>query len=234
MRSNNLTVNLLTPEADLFHEEKIMPIAMQQGTELWCYPFPLIEEYRPTKVFYGEKNITLTTEINEETICHEKQKPELPSQDKNYNRSFSLMEIDRIPLTITINNLIAVDKCRLQKSKLSNKQIALLVEKLEQVKNTLFQQERDNLYKQCNIFLSCHYDNNEDDCGVKKYQLTKIEIRRITTLNHLTATIPLAIISLANNNAISYDELLGEVDFLYRSRENNIPYDIKFNLHILY
>jgi len=233
-RKNNLTVTLSRPEVDLFHETKIMPVAMRQGVELWCYPLPLIEEYRPTNIIPGKKTIIFTTETPEEKTPHEKQEYEIPSQDKNYNHSFSLMEIDRIPLTIIINESLSIDKYRLQKSKLGNKQIALLVEKLEQIKDTLIQQERDNLYKQCKVFLSCDYDNYEYDNGIKKYQLTKIEIRRITILNHLTATIPLAIISLANNNAISYDELLGDIDFLYRSRKNNIPYNIKFNLHIIY
>lgn len=233
-RENSLTVNLLTPEADLFHEEKIMPVAIQQGAETWYYPLPLIEEYHPKNVVYGEKNTLYTIEISEEKRHHEKQKLEALSQDEKYNRSFSLMLIDRIPLTISINKLLSVDKYRLQKSKLSNKPIALLVEKLEQIKNALMQQERDSLYKQCKAFLSCYYDNYEDDEGIKKYRLTKIEIRRITTLNHLTATIPLAIVSLANNNAISYDERLGEVELLYRSRKNDIPYNIIFNLHILY
>jgi hypothetical protein len=233
-RKNNLTVTLSRPEVDLFHETKIMPIAMRQGVELWCYPLPLIEEYRPTNIIHGKKTIIFTTETPEQKTPHKKKESETLPPDKNYDRPFSLMEIDKIPLTIIINKSLAIDKHRFQKSKLGNKQISLLVEKLEQVKKILIQQERDNLYKQCKVFLYCHYDNYEEGNGIKKYQLTKIEIRRITKLNHLTATIPLAIISLANNNAISYDELLGEVDFLYRSRESNIPYNINFNLHILY
>ena len=233
-RKNNLTVNLVTPEADIFHEEKIMPIAMRQDIKLWCYPLPLIEEYRPTNVIPSKKNKVFTTQLQKKKPDNEIDNTEELSLDKNFNRSFSMMEIDKIPLTITINKSLEIDKHRLKTSKLDNEKIAFLVEKFEKIKETLLQQKRDSLYKQCTIFFSCHYNNYQNDCGIKKYQLTKIDIRRITTLNHLTATLPLAIISLANNNSINYNELLGEIDFLYRSQEIDIPYSIKFNLHILY
>lgn len=225
---NNLTAHLWTPEADLFHEEKIMPVAMQQGSELWCYPFPLIEEYRPASILNNKKNITITKEIDK------KQLAEFKPSDKCYDRPFSLMEIDKIPLVITVDSSLTINKYRLQKSKLSDKNIASLVEKLGKIKNTFMQQERDSLYKQCKVFLSCYYDNNEFNDGVKIYQLTKIEIRRITTLNHMTATIPLVIISLANNKSLSYDELLGEINFLYHCQESNIPHSIQFDLNLLY
>ncbi len=233
-RKNDLTVNLITPEMDIFHEEKIMPIAMRQDIELWCYPLPLIEEYRPTNIIPSKKNKIFTAQLQEIKPDNERENTESVSPDKKFNRSFCMTEIDKIPLTITINKSLKIDKHRLKTSKLDNKQIALLVEKLEKIKKSLLQQKRDSLYKQCAIFFSCYYNNYQNDYGIKKYQLTKIEIRRITTLNHLTATLPLAIVSLAKNNSISYDELLGEIDFLYCSQEIDTPYSIKFNLHILY
>lgn len=233
-RNNSLTVNLVTPEADIFHEEKIMPIAMRQDIELWCYPLPLIEEYRPINAIPSKKNKVFTAKIQKKKPDNERKNTESLSPDKKFNRSFSIIEIDKIPLTITINKSLKIEKYRLKKSKLDNKQIALLVEKLEKIKEKLLQQKRDSLYKQCAIFFSCHYDNYQNDDGIKKYQLKKIDIRRITTLNHLTATIPLAIINFVSNNSITYNESLGEIDFLYRSQEIDIPCNIKFNLHILY
>lgn len=232
-RKGNLTISVLKPEADLFREVKIMPIAMQQGTVLWCYPLPLIEEYRPTNRFPGKTMLTINTGKEEEKYREITINQPEPA-DKRYDRSFNLTEIEKIPLAIEIDESLSINKYRIRESKLNNEQITQLVEKLSLVKNRLIQQERDSLHKKCQIQLVCYYDNHLYDNGINKYQLKRIEIRRIATLHHLTATIPLAIISLANNKSISYHELLGEVSFSYLSPEDNTPSDIKFNLHILY
>lgn len=111
-QQHNLTVSLLSPEADLFHEVKIMPIAMQQGAELWCYPLPLIEEYRPTHSFSGKKKFTLSSDKQEGNNKLTVKQPEYI--DTHYDRCFHLSEIERIPLTIQINQSLSIDKYRIQ------------------------------------------------------------------------------------------------------------------------
>lgn len=234
VREDKLSIKLFSPEAELFHEEKIMPIAMRQDVNLWCYPLPLIEEYRPIKTVLAKNNSSVTREKQVKKTSNKVDKNEIQLSEKLFNRSFSLRQVDNIPLIITIDSSHSVEEFYLQKSQLDNKPIRSLQEKICQIKKALVSQERDSLHKQCTIFLSCYYHHHEDDYGIKKYQLARIEIRRRTTLNHLTATIPLAIFRLMDNDSISYNELLGEIDLLYLSQEDEMPSSVNYNLHIFY
>lgn len=83
-------------------------------------------------------------------------------------------------------------------------------------------------------------DNNDADTTTtaaennSEYRLKKLEFRRNSTLEHKNASVPLPILNFSTVHALTYDQLLGEIEFQYQSQSDLLPVNARRNINVLY
>ncbi|MBN3263568.1 hypothetical protein [Pectobacterium brasiliense] len=238
LSKENLKITALSHEADFFHERKIMPIAMHGGgdTPLWCYPLPLLEEYKALRQYNNKKCFTIFEKYTPPT------QPELTNKTIAYN----LNDVKKIPLSITIHDKKGMKEAS-SLEKLSEVDVNLeqVNDILIQLKKSLINQQRDSQNKSCSINTIAHYEIIHsppittsslrlDTAEKKIYRLKKLELRRISSLQHKYATIPMPILNFSNTHSITYDQFLGEIELEYKTKNDLSIINVNRKLSVLY
>lgn len=249
-RSNDtLNITALNHEAALFAEWKIMPIAMHGGGEdnLWCYPLPLLEEGKTLKEYKSKKALPVFSRGENDNAA--------ASPNQGFIRINNIADINKTPLTIRIDDKKGVKKgIALKKVATMDREMAVINSTATQIKKALEGQQRASQNKYCVIEVVSHYervasasdasfavtDNNDADTTTttaennSEYRLKKLEFRRNSTLEHKKASVPLPILNFSTVHALTYDQLLGEIEFQYQSQSDLLPINARRNINVLY
>lgn len=242
----NFKITALNYDADLFAEWKIMPIAMSGGGEniLWCYPLPLLEEAK-TITKYKSKNplVLLDKSVDVE-----------PPQHLNNNIALTagIKSIMKIPVLITTDDTNNVKEgLKLKKAAKVDECLSEITSNLRELKKHLINMERNSQNKSSTAIVIAHYESiaspsiltttemdipitNKNHSKAKGFRLKKLEFRRISSLQHKKATIPMPIISYSNEHSITHNQFIGEVEFQYNSNGDISPVHTKSKLNTLY
>ncbi|RJL50572.1 hypothetical protein [Pectobacterium carotovorum] len=238
LSKENLKITALSHEADFFHERKIMPIVMHGGGDniLWCYPLPLLEEYRALRQCNSKKCFTI----------FEKHTPPTPPELANKTIAYSLNDVKKIPLSITIHDKKGMKESPcLKKLSEADVNVELVNDILIQLKKSLINQQRDSQNKSCSINTIAHYEIIQsppittsslrlDTAEEKIYRLKNLELRRISSLQHKYATIPMPILNFSNTHSITYDQFLGEIELEYKTKNDLSLINVNRKLSVLY
>lgn len=242
----NFKITALDHEAALFAEWKIMPIAMHGGGDdiLWCYPLPLLEEGKALIKRTNKKPFTIFEKVVNDN------KPTTSVNDFSTVNSIDI--VSDIPVFITINDKKGVKAgLKLKKAARMDKQMALVDDTLKELRKSLVNKLRNSQNKFSEINVISHYeaiaspffpskvvmDNQllkSNTSETKSYRLKKLEFRRNSSLQHKDATVPMPILSLSNVHSITYDQFLGEIEFLYNSTSDLLSVNAIRKLATLY
>ncbi|UDJ86665.1 hypothetical protein IRM71_01075 [Erwinia amylovora] len=238
-RINKYNAVLMNPELDTFNEKKIMPVAIYNGETVLCVPLPLTEE---SEVIHQYRTEHGGVQWEKVVTKHLKLSRNIKSGSEKdvkeyYSQNHNISELNSIPFFLTLVDGLSVRKgLTLEQVAKYEDVIFSIMKKMHEIKDSVSQQERMSLGKSCMIFLVSHYEtirhysvNNH-----RGYRLKKLELRRLGTLGHEAATIPLSIIHFLSKNEISHDERLGDICFLYRHEADIIPFAIDSRLKLLY
>ncbi|ADP10688.1 hypothetical protein EJP617_10070 [Erwinia sp. Ejp617] len=238
-RINQYNAVLMNPELDIFKETKIMPVAIYSGEPVLCVPLPLTEESAVIHQFRTEHGGARWDNV---VMKHLKPSGNIKSDSEKdikeyYSQKYNISELNNIPFFLTL-----VDGSSARKG-LTLEQVAKyegivnsMMKKIYAIKNAVSQQERMSLGKSCMITLISHYETIGHYSANSPHglRLKRLELRRLGTLSHEMATVPLSIIYFLSKNEISYDERLGDISFLYRHEADITPFTIESRLKFLY
>ncbi|MDR7342482.1 hypothetical protein J2X14_000870 [Pantoea alhagi] len=246
--NDTLKITTLNHEAALFAEWKVMPIAMHGGGDdiLWCYPLPLLEEGKTLAEYKNDKGVTIYSK-------GEENKPSA-NLTQGFIRVNNIADVAHTPMFIKVNDKKGARKgVALKRIATVDKEMTVVNSILAELKSALKRQERSSQNKSCVIEVVSHYepiatlshssdatDNNEADASTATaekndaYRLKKLEFRRNSSLQHKTASVPLPLLNFSTVHAISYDQLLGEIEFQYQNESDLSPVKTKRKMNILY
>lgn len=236
---NKYNTVLMKPEMDIFNEKKIMPVSIYNGETVLCVPLPLTEEYEVINQFRAEHGEAQSDKMEGK---HLKQSGNIKSDGEKdireyYTKKYNISELNKIPCFITLADGLLVRKgLTLEQVAKYEGVILSMMKKVNEIKAALSQQERMSLGKSCVVTLVSYYENVKS-YSVNKFcgaRLKKLELRRLVTLSHQTATVPLSIINFSSKSEVSYDESLGDICFLYRHHADIKPFTIDSRLKLLY
>lgn len=248
-KKSNVKITTLSQNANLFAEWKIMPVAMyetENGMHL-CQPLPLLEENKALGKVYSKDGLTLvdTQQTNNKKMA----------LDNVFHNTKNISSVEKTPMFITLDGKKKLKKVlSLKKMAMVDKRISLVNETIDHLRKTLLSQERDSQNKACVINVVSHYElipgtppALHDSINVKSpegaihsadgkrsYRLKKLEFRRVSSLLQKKSTIPLPILSFSSTNGITYDQLLGEIDFQYNNSGDISPASVRRKLATLY
>ena len=248
-RKDTLKITALNHEEAIFAEWKIMPIAMHGGGDdiLWCYPLPLLEEAKALDEYKSEKGVNL--------YSREEGNAPADKPKQGFIRVNNIADIKKTPMFISVNEQGKVKKgIALKKIATVDKEMEIINSTVVQIKKALEREQRASLNKYCTIEVISHYepiaplsypsseiaDNTSAETSPTTaaknigYRLKKLEFRRSSTLENKKASIPLPILNFSTIHAITYDQLLGEIEFQYQSENDLSPIKTRRKLNILY
>ncbi|ATX62808.1 hypothetical protein [Yersinia hibernica] len=242
----NFKVTALDHEAALFAEWKIMPIAMHGGGDdiLWCYPLPLLEESKTLAQYTNKNSLTIF-----EKAVNNKQSTTLVNNFPTIN---SINIVRDTPILITINDKKGVKAgLKLKKAAKVDKYMGVVDDTLRELRKSLVNKQRNSQNKSSEINVISHYEpitspflpsevvmdnqlSKPNTSEAKAYRLKKLEFRRNSSLQHKDATVPMPILNLSSIHSITYDQFLGEIEFLYHSKSDLSPVNVRRKLTTLY
>lgn len=242
----NLKITALHYEAALFSEWKIMPIVMHGGGDdiLWCYPLPLLEEGKTMAQTTNKKGVNI---FEKTTNPHE---PTTPSNDFSTMKSISIVRNSPILLTVSDKKGVKAG-VNIKKAAKVDKLVKMIDDTLIDLRKSLLNGQRDSQNKSSQIKVISHYEPiiSASTCSAevmdhslskpnapetKSYRLKKLEFRRNSSLQHQDATVPMPILNVSSIHSITYDQFLGEIEFMYNSKCDLSPVNARRKLTALY
>lgn len=242
----NFKITALDYDTALFAEWKVMPIAMSGGGEntLWCYPLPLLEE---GKTIAENKKENVLVLLNKSLVS------ECPQHINNYvTLAADIESIMKIPVLITIDDNNNIKKgLELKKAAKVDEYLSGISSNLIEFQRYLINMERNSQHKSSKAKVIAHYEpiatpsflmvkrmdiplTTRSLSKANGLRLKKLEFRRVSSLNHKKATLPMPIISCSNEHSITHNQFIGEIEFQYNSNDDILIVNTKNKLKILY